>query len=197
MRPVWRAARWAFLQYRRLWDRVVYLRSGAFSKARAGGMVLMTAGVLYFSLPILGFFRDAGIFALTYGHEDIYLTFSQEIDPAHNLHSVKGCEDLPCTESNSVYFRVREDAFNSFWSLLRHGDLFYPDYVAAAVPAVVSKCHVTRYGLRKKFAMRNWDIYPDMLEAHCSPCGSGGIDQCKPGEPLQTPKNSLNPLVNG
>ncbi|RYF00589.1 MAG: hypothetical protein EOO77_33820 [Oxalobacteraceae bacterium] len=132
-------------------------------------MIAVTALIFVTALPVAAFTYDAAMFAVTYDIEDIYLTNSQEIDPEHNLHSIKGCEDLPCTEANSVYYRVREDHFNSIWSMLHHGHLFYPDYVAAAVPPVVSKCHVTSYGFRFKFAMRQWNVYPDMLEAHCQP----------------------------
>jgi hypothetical protein len=167
--PLWRLFGRAFGLYRRLWDKAVYRRSGHFSRLRAGGMVLATVLAFYVAIPVARFVFDAGMFAITYDIEDVYLTNSQEIDPAINLHSIKGCEGLPCTEANSVYYRVREDHFNSLWSMLHHGNIFYPDYVAAAVPSGVSKCHVTSYGFRFKFAMRQWDLYPDMLEAHCQP----------------------------
>ncbi|RYD55143.1 MAG: hypothetical protein EOP83_21750 [Verrucomicrobiaceae bacterium] len=166
--PLWRFARYLFRQYRRVWDKAVYKRSGHFSRIRAGGMILATAAAFYVALPVVKFFLDAGLFAVTYGTEEVYLSKSQEIDSANNTHSVTGCESLPCTEANSIYYRVREDTFNSLWSMIHHGGLFYPDYVAAAVPGV-SKCTVTSYGFRFKFAMRQWDIYPDMLEAHCQP----------------------------
>lgn len=165
--PFWRLGRYLFRQYRRLWDRVVYTRSGTFSRVRAGAMIVATAASFWIITPVLQFVAEASLFAVTYGTEEIYLIKSQEIDSNDNLHAVTGCEQLPCTEANSVYYRVREDNFNSLWSLLRHGTLFYPDYVAT-VPGL-SKCRVTSYGIRFKFAMRQWNVYPDMLEAHCDP----------------------------
>jgi hypothetical protein len=174
-RPFWKAGLYLFRQYRRLWDRAVYKSSGHFSRIRAGGMVIATGLAIYLFVPVAKFVFDAGLFAVTYDIEEVYLSKSQEIDPANNTHSVTGCEKLPCTEANSIYYRVREDTFNSLWSMLHHGGLFYPDYVAAAVPGV-SKCKVTSYGFRFKFAMRQWDIYPDMLEAHCQPIFDKPVD---------------------
>ncbi|RYD62429.1 MAG: hypothetical protein EOP83_14610 [Verrucomicrobiaceae bacterium] len=167
-RPFWRAGLWLFGLYRRLWDKLVYTKSGRLSNVRAGLVLASTIAALVMLPSAIRFTFDALMFALTYEIEEVYLMSSQEIDPSINLHSIKGCEDIPCTEANSIYYRVREDSFNDMWSLIHHGGFFYPDYVAAAA-GTFSKCTVTSYGIRFKTAMRRWDIYPDMLEAHCRP----------------------------
>jgi hypothetical protein len=102
-------------------------------------------------------------------NEQVYLTNSQEIVPGENEHSVQGCHALPCTDDNSVYYRIRASNFNEAWSVLHGRGLFYPDFVAAAVPVSISRCNITSYGLRIKFLMRGLDIYPDLLRTECTP----------------------------
>ena len=64
---------------------------------------------------------------------------------------------------------IRASNFNEAWSILSGRGLFFPDYVAASVPVAVSRCKITSYGLRVKFLMRGFDIYPDLLQTECSP----------------------------
>jgi hypothetical protein len=161
--------------FRLLWDKAVYyedqFQNRQFSKTRAGMFLLVSAvSAWYLVVPALIMIVDTAIYLATVKHnEQVYLTNSQEIDPGENEHSVQGCHALPCTDDNSVYFRIRASNFNEAWSILHGRGLFYPDYVAAAVPVSISRCKITSYGLRIKFLMRGLDIYPDLLRTECTP----------------------------
>jgi hypothetical protein len=118
----------------------------------------------------MGFLYDATLYIATVKHnESFYLHGSQETNVAGNIHSVKGCSRLPCSDEDSLYFRVTPSVFNHAWSLWHDHMLFYPDYVAAAVPDVVNKCTITTYGFRLKILVRNTDLYPELLKASCQP----------------------------
>jgi len=185
LRPVARLAafplgflgRW----YRRIWDKVVYVedryKNRMFSKTRAGVFLTATLVFAWFILvPALVFLFDLGLyFATVRKDEVVYLTNSQEIIPEENVHSVQGCHSLPCTDENSVYFRIRGTWFNEAWSLVHGHGLFFPDYIAAAVPLSISKCTITSYGVRIKLVMRGMDIYPDVLQTKCAPLQIEGV----------------------
>lgn len=172
VRHIWR---W----YRILWDKVVHVddqyQNRLFSKTRAG--VFLAASLVfawYIFVPALVFGFDVALYFLTVKRDEVvYLTNSQEIIPDENVHSIQGCHDLPCTDENSVYFRIRATYFNEAWSILHGHGLFFPDYVAAAVPLSISKCTITSYGVRMKFVMRGMDIYPDVLKTECEPLLGG------------------------
>jgi hypothetical protein len=161
--------------FRFLWDKAVYyedkFQNRQFSKTRAG--VFLLASVLtawYLVVPALFLVFDTAVYFATVKHnEEVYLTNSQEILPNQNEHSVQGCHALPCTDENSVYFRIRASNFNEVWSVVHGNGLFFPDYVAAAVPLSISRCRITSYGFRMKLIMRGFDIYPDLLKIECSP----------------------------
>lgn len=172
--PVRHLFRW----YRWLWDKVVYrqdqYKNRLFSKTRAGLFLTATVVFAWFILlPLLEFLFDVGLYLATVRRDEVvYLTNSQEILPQENVHSVQGCHSLPCTDENSVYFRIRATPFNEVWSLVQGHGLFYPDFVAAAVPLTISRCTITSYGMRIKFVVRNLDIYPDVLRTECTPLGA-------------------------
>jgi hypothetical protein len=161
--------------FRFLWDKAVYyedkFQNRQFSKTRAGMFLLVSAvSAWYLVVPALVMLVDTAIYLATVKHnEQVYLTNSQEIVHGENEHSVQGCHALPCTDENSVYFRIRASNFNEAWSILHGRGLFYPDYVAAAVPVSISRCNITSYGLRIKLLMRGLDIYPDLLRTECTP----------------------------
>ncbi|WP_374650451.1 hypothetical protein [Dongia sp.] len=161
--------------YRRLWSRIVYVedrfRQRQFSKTRAGLFLTTTLVFVWFLLvPLLVLALDTGLYFATVKHDEIvYLTNSQEIVPEENVHSVQGCHALPCTDDNSFYFRIRATLFNEIWSIAHGYGLFFPDYVAAAVPLTISECKITSYGLRMKLMMRGMDMYPDILRTECTP----------------------------
>jgi len=117
----------------------------------------------------LFFSYQATLFLTTQQYEVIYLTNAEEVNPEDDVYSVRGCETIPCSEANSVYFRVRPTAFHQVYSLFTRGYFFYPDRVAAVVAPGVNECQVYSYGIRIKTLMRRGDWYPDMLDAVCSP----------------------------
>jgi hypothetical protein len=164
-----------FRWYRWFWDKAVYVedryKNRMFSKTRAGVFLAASIVFAWFILvPALVFLFDIGLyFATVRKDETVYLTNSQEIIPEENVHSVQGCHSLPCTDDNSVYFRIRGTLFNEAWSLVHGRGIFYPDYIAAAVPLSISRCTITSYGVRVKFVVRGMDIYPDVLQTECAP----------------------------
>lgn len=168
---------WLWHLFRLLWDKVVYYEDAyqnrLFSKTRAGIFLAISAVFAWFVLvPAIVFIFHAILYFATVKRDEIvYLTNSQEILPHENEHSVQGCHALPCTDQNSIYFRIRASNFNEVWSIVHGHGLFFPDYVAASVPVAVSRCKITSYGLRIKLLMRGLDIYPDLLQTECSPLG--------------------------
>jgi hypothetical protein len=159
--------------YGYLWDEVVYDADGKFSKRRAGAMIIVSVAFTWFlAVPIVMFFFHVGIYVLTHRTETAYLFNAQEIDPGSNVHSVQGCHALPCSDSESIYYRIEANAFNEVWSLVNGHGFFFADYVAAAVPVTVSKCEITTYGFRMKLFMRGTDVYPYLLASSCTPLNS-------------------------
>jgi hypothetical protein len=184
LRPItsrlWRLAGWLFTWYRRIWRRWTYYTNEygvqRFSKIRGGLMIIATVVALHYVPHTLFFMWQAGLYTVTSNvNETVYLTNSQEIDPVENVHSVQGCHSLPCTDDNSVYFRIRATYFHEVWSLLNGHGFFFPDYVAAAVPIGASKCVITAYGIRVKLFMRAGNIYPDLLAISCQPLVRDGV----------------------
>lgn len=176
-RVLFKPISWLWHLFRFLWDKAVYYEDAyqnrQFSKTRAG-MFLFLSGVFawFIFVPAVAFIFHAILYFTTVKRDEIvYLTNSQEILPHENQHSVQGCHALPCTDQNSIYFRIRATNFNEAWSILSSGNLFFPDYVAASVPVAVSRCKITSYGLRIKLLMRGLDIYPDLLKTECTPLG--------------------------
>lgn len=172
---LWKPIKWLWRIFRILWDKIVYVQDEfgqhRFSKTRGGIFLASFAVFVWFVLlPLIKFVFDAGLyFATVRKDEVVYLTNSQEILPYENEHSVQGCHALPCTDENSVYFRIRATPFNEVWSLVNRRALFFPDYVAASVPVSLSTCRITSYGVRAKLLMRGFDIYPDLLRTECAP----------------------------
>lgn len=163
VRPFWRAMRWAWRKYAELWAWWV-----AGSRVRGAMMILTTVWLVYAMPNLIELLADTVLYAFTARtNEHVYLTMSQEIVPDRNVHSVRGCETLPCTDQDSIYFRVRPTLFNHAWSLVHHGTIFFPDFVAAAAPAVTTRCVITSYGVRVKLIMRGLDVYPDILAISC------------------------------
>jgi hypothetical protein len=177
--PVGRAiigvAPWIARPVRALWNRLVYIEdeyhNRRLSKRRAAWFIVASFVFVWFILiPMLEFIFDLGLYLATVKHDEIvYLTNSQEIIPEDNVHSVQGCHQLPCTDANSFYFRIRATLFNEVWSVVHGRGLFFPDYVAASVPLSISQCKITSYGVRLKLIMRGMDIYPDLLRTECDP----------------------------
>jgi len=147
------------------WDR------WATNKKRAGVMIAVTGFIAYFVvLPTFEFIFDAGMYATTVKrNEVVYLFNAQELDHIENIHSVQGCYKLPCSDDDSIYFRIRATPFNEVWTIVNRHTLYFPDYIAAAVPVTISRCTITSYGIRFKLFMRSAEVYPDLLESVCQP----------------------------
>ena len=182
---IYRAILWMFARYRALWARCVYARDAygdaEFSKARGGMMILATIATCYLIYGVVTVAVTLPWYLFTVRHnEQLYLSNSQNLSgraEGHDVHEVYGCETLPCTDQNTVTFRVRATWFNEAWSVLHHGALFYPGYVAAAVNPVVNRCIITSYGIRRKFLVRAWELYPDLVQVECMPTsGDEGKD---------------------
>jgi hypothetical protein len=173
--PVYRVVSWpvrTLVRYwLKFWDWAVYNKQGKLNIPRAGGFLLASAAFAWFMLiPTLIFMIDCGLYFTTAKHNDsVYLFNAQEIDPIENIHSVQGCYKLPCTDQDSIYFRIRATPFNEAWNIVHHGEFFFSDYVAAAIPITISRCTITSYGIRLRLFMRFLNMYPDMLESTCTP----------------------------
>lgn len=170
--------------YMKLWNHWVYRKDGdgdsIFSNRRAGMMVLATLAFLWMLPGILaGIFElmwDTGRMTTSYRSGEIwYLGKSQEIDPAENIFAVQGCKSVRCSDQTSVYFRIKPSLAHQIWSIYNNNNFFFPDYVAAGVQNDINKCEVTGYGLRWKFLVRNWDMYPQILSVDCVPLSDDEI----------------------
>jgi hypothetical protein len=174
-RFLWRASwpgRKLWGLYFGVWDWFVNSAPTPFKRRRAAAAMITATFIFawWVMLPLLGFLVDASLYAATVKRDEVvYMFNSQEISGEDNVHSVQGCHSLPCTDANSIYFRIRGTWFNEVWSVLNHGALFFPDFVAAAIPVTVSECKITSYGLRAKLFMRGVEVYPDLLASSCTP----------------------------
>lgn len=184
-----------FQWYRALWDKIVYVRDKdnpealSFSKQRAGLMVLATLVCVHFLPAILNgtveFVWDTTRMATSYKSREIwYLGKSQEIDPIGNVFSAQGCESIECSDQTSIYFRIKPSFAHHLWSLYQHGNFFFPDYVSAGIQNDINKCEVTGYGVRWKFLVRNWDVYPQILSVSCTPLTEADIKSAAPQSAL-------------
>jgi len=37
----------------------------------------------------------------------------------------------------------------------------------------VNRCTITSYGIRRKFLVRAWELYPDLVQVECMPTDAG------------------------
>ena len=168
-RPGRWVARLALWYKTRVWDRFARDAQGKTTAKRAGFTLLGTLVALWLLPGFIGSAVQGALMATTWqGEETVYLIDSQEIDPDGDVHAIRGCRSLPCTESNSLYFRVRPDLAHTLYSLLAQGDFFYPDLTASVVTPGLNRCTVTSYGVRMR-VLRGWGYYPDLLNATCTP----------------------------
>lgn len=190
--PVWRRLSsvlgTVFNWYKRVWSLVVYRRDEfenlRFSKVRAGSFLTVTLLCLYFIWTLIGISWHATMYLLTAKVDEVvYMTNAQEVSPIDDIYSAQGCvnpanvneKDITCDDDNSLYFRIEPSLFNHVWAVSNSWDwksipnVFYPDYVAAAIPPGLNKCVITSYGSRWKFFVRGMDLYPILLKASCKP----------------------------
>jgi hypothetical protein len=163
--------------YKPIWNRFAYIgekEDRHFSKVR-GAVTLLSSLVFGWILYGFLFFVSDVVLYVATAHVDemVYLSNAQEIDSLENIHSVQGCtvqstgENFSCDSDKSLYFRIENNAFAEVWSILKHGTLFYPDYVAAPIAPGWQQCTVTSYGFRMKLFLRGFNIYPALLSAKC------------------------------
>lgn len=179
VRPVYKWLYWFYgiifwNNYRKLWDWYVRDKNGSFSRIRGGTLIAMTIASLFIVYQLLFVTFDTALYVTTARvNEVVYLSNAQEISADDNLHSAQGCvidpnaEEFSCDASASLYFRIKPSLFNHLWSLTHEGSLFLPDYVAAPIAPGWQECTITSYGIRVKFFMRAWDLYPELLAAEC------------------------------
>jgi hypothetical protein len=183
--PIYSWGYWLFSvlfwkRFRYVWDRTVYTKNAAgdrkFSKVRGASVIATTAALLYVGFYALFVLFDATVYMFTARvNESVYLSNAEEIAPDSNVFSVRGCvapatgESFSCGAEDSLYFRISPSNFNHVWSFLNTETmLFYPEEVAAPIAPGWQQCTITSYGIRVKFLMRNWDIYPELVSARCT-----------------------------
>ncbi len=186
LRPVTHYVTWPLMKiggrkYMELFNRVSHVKNefgkSEFSKKRAGAMIAATvAGACSLvpvpNVPFSGEVGWSGVSALwwatTRKTETLYLHNSAG-EAGKNKYTISGCSEFPCTDSDSVQFKVDDSWFHDARHFILHGTPFRPDAVAAAVPPVPNKCEVTYYGWRWRPISRTLDLWPRMLEASCVP----------------------------
>jgi hypothetical protein len=153
----------------KIWYKFATNKNNTHTPIRVTSVLVVTAFTLW-AIPILfGALFQGSLMATTWKNEEIYLTSADEVDSIKDIHSVRGCRNIPCSESDAIYFRVSKSFAHHIYSYVDHKDLFYPEYTASVVAPGVNKCTVKSYGLRIKFLMRGWDLYPYMMDAVCTP----------------------------
>ena len=194
LEPFWRwtifkPARWILWKYITLWNKVTYKKDEygtlRFIKMRGVAIVLTTLFVLY-SAPTWGqFLFDATIlYPLTSQTHIVYTKGITEISVDGDIYSTGGCDTVPnCSSQDTSAYRIRPLLFNHVWSMIHHFqwsdpfNLFYPDYIARAIPQETAACKVHTWGWRQKFMgnmlYRTWDLYADIVEVYsCEILGS-------------------------
>ena len=154
---------------------------------RAGWTIFGTLFALWLVPSILLTGWQAGLMAVTMKHEEVFLTSAEEIDPEGEVHAIRGCRSIPCSEADATYFRVRSTWMHDGYALLKRGHMFYPEEVAGVVAPGVNRCQVTSYGIRMRALMRGWGIYPDMLNAVCTPWVEQGATVPAQADPATGP----------
>lgn len=196
-----------FRLYADIWHAYAYVEDKdgdeVFSKRRGGIMVLATLVFLWMLPSFLAgtaeFIIDTSRMATSWKEKEVwYLGKSQEIDPEGNVFSAQGCESIQCSDQTSIYFRIKPSLAHHLWSLYNNGNIFFPDFVAAGIQNDINKCTVTGYGVRWKFLVRNWDVYPQILSVDCVPLTEteimGGVPEEEAGvDEAVNPEEAVTP----
>lgn len=180
---IWKTARWLMTEYRDLWLNITYKKDQygvmQFNRMRGGLTILGTVGVLYCLYGLSTIMISLPWYVLTVKHDEVlYLSNHSAVEghstsrlKINDVYEITGCENIDCSDQDTVSFRVEASWFNEAWSLAHNYAFYYPDYVAAAVSPVVNRCTITSYGIRKKFLVRSWELHPDILQVRCVPVG--------------------------
>jgi hypothetical protein len=183
---IWKPAKYLAWQYVKLWNYTVYVKDiygmPQLSKMRAVTMMIATACVVYILPGTLDLAVDAAVlYPLTSKTHTVYMNGQQKISDNPDVYEAGGCDDhAHCSDADTSTYRIRSTPFNQLWSMVKYAEwadpinLFYPDYVARAIPQQSSLCTVHTYGWRQKLIgrsmYRTWDMYSDILKVYkCEP----------------------------
>ena len=150
--------------YIKQWKKWCYDKYGDFFWKRALCMICATIASLYILICVLEFLFDIGYYLSTKKVETIYLSDSVELEDG--LWSAKGCPTKECSSDNALYFRIKNTWFNNIWNIWNHGQIFFPDGIAAGIITGQSKCTIISYGLRYRLVMV-FNYYPQILQVNC------------------------------
>ena len=148
-------------------------KDGKVSHAKAAGiavpvLLVSTWFTVFTVIPeSLDYIRD-GAGVLTERQElGVYLTGAGPApgDTTETLFMAKGCPELPCTEENANYYHIRENSVKSTILFFKHGTVYYPEEVEAAIPDQLSKCDITV----QWFRWRLFRVYNVLSEVSCMP----------------------------
>lgn len=189
--PIWKwtiykPIKFLFWQYVLLWNRVVYVKDEygnvAASKLRAIYMIIATMIGLYVAPAFADLAIDGLIlYPLTSSVHTVYMNGQEKVPNEPEVHEAGGCDEKPgCSSAETSAYRIRSTPFNQLWSIWHHFkwndpvNLYYPDFIARAIPNQTAECVIHSYGWRQKIINKNvyrtLDMYADILE----------IRSCKP-----------------
>jgi hypothetical protein len=154
--------------HRAVWNRFARNDEGRLTPKRATVTFFATLFGLYMIPTLLGFTLQVGMMAATMKTEEVYLTQSEEIDPNGELFNVRGNTSAVSTPDNALYYRVRPTLAHQIYSYAKYHTPFYAEDIASIAPGL-NRCEVTSYGVRVRFLVRGWGLYPDMLWSSCTP----------------------------
>jgi hypothetical protein len=151
-------------------DRTVLNKPRALAAVALSLMVAFTGATQ--GLPFAGNMLYDGTMMATTTQIDqpVYLTGANPYDNSDDIFYVKGCEELPCTDSNSVLYRVRDNFLLSAYRFTTTGHAFWPEDVGAAIPEETSACLISTYGVRNRIL----GMYPHITSVQCAPNSAQG-----------------------
>lgn len=159
-KKIWTYVKAGLVKYKNAWNRYTHDKYGDFVLKRAIAFVLLTL----VAIEVLGFVFDLGYYLITKKEETIYLSDSVELEDG--LWGAKGCPTKDCSSDTALYFRIKNTWFNNIWNILHHGQIFFPDGIAAGIITGQAKCRVISYGLRYRIVMI-FNYYPQILQVNC------------------------------
>ena len=190
--PVWNVIsppfKWAWDGYKFIWNHFAYDKDKetgekTINKTKAAILLTATFAAAVAATPTMPGdmvryatfdpVKDAAVMMMSKKQETVYLTKTQEINPAENIHRVYGCRTQQCTASDSVTYNLEPRLSHIIWNTAAKGNPFFQtDRIAAAIPPGLSKCEVTSYGGRFS-AAKYFQIFPQMLDVQCTAIGGG------------------------
>ncbi len=188
---------WAWRGYKNLFNKVAHTKDEngdlVFSKKRAAGMVLATmmaaAWTVNNGLPLAVHTAYDGAMLLNSKEATIYLNKAQEIFPEDDIHQTSGCFQYPCTDEDTMYFRIRDNIVLDLQSWYEHGHGYYPEDVAGVIENGTNYCKIKYYGIRNK--TMGW--YPYIYDAECTPVN---IDLPEGAETKTGPQAAFVPTIS-